>query len=394
MDGREIINSTAVMSLEFSHGWVEEGRIFRVEVNASSDTYDFAYIFSIDGVRFDQMPNSPVTVTGTGESAAPVPSRSKEKKTPTVSIKKASSGSSATFDPFSEQSPAPTPAAVSKTPAANAARAVKTAAPAAPVVDLFEAPVTAHGDAFGSFGQSDPFAAKSTASDPFAVASKQASSSDPFSSSEKSDPFGSTAPAPFDAFAAPVVSKPVATSAPAFDPFSAPALPKPAAFDAFGSDSFAPKPQYSSQGISNDLAGLRFDAPVVAPPVATLPHPVQEPVAAPSPAKRSSGSELWDTGLISLDLSGKPAPTRQSLVSSGAPIGSFVKTAVDAKPVMMQPPQALRPHGQPGFGAPGGMAPPVNNPAATFAFAGLQGGYQPQTLQQKPKDPFDFRGLH
>jgi hypothetical protein len=126
--------------------------------------------------------------------------------------------------------------------------------------------------------------------------------------------------------------------------------------------------------------------------------------------------ELWDNGLVSLDLNGASRPILPKQTSSAAPIGSFIK-APDNKPVMMQrqPPPMGAPMGGP---APGGFSPmtgggfaqmggPIGGPvpssaAATFAFAGLndrgysQSQYHQNTSApqaQKPKDPFTFQGL-
>ena len=76
-----------MLALEFSHGWVEDGRIFRVEVNPKAEVFnEFNYVFSIDGVKFEQMPNKPVGTVAT-VATTPAPTRVAEKKTPTVNIK-------------------------------------------------------------------------------------------------------------------------------------------------------------------------------------------------------------------------------------------------------------------------------------------------------------------
>lgn len=369
-----------MMSLEFSHGWVEEGRIFRVEVNPSSGSMDFTYVFSIDGVKFEQMPNQPVKGAGASEESS---SRGadKTKGFSSVSTKRMSGGDKDSFDPFGDSSePAPVHGSHGIKAAAKAVVAAKAfaAAKSQPVVDLFDAPVAApdaFGASFDSFG-GDAFAAP---------ASKRAS--DPFASSTKASAFA----------ADPFTSAPTSS----FDQFSA-HVPKPApkAFDPFGdTPSFSPspsaKPAYSASSISSDLAGLTFDA-VPQLPVAT-PAPKKEQTTPVQEASKKPSEPLWTNNLVNLDLAGTALASNQKSSITGPPIGSFVKIP-DAKPVMMQQTRPMG--GQMAGGPPGnttGMVPgqmPVTSGSATFAFSGLQGGYQPQQMQQqKPRDPFDFRGL-
>ena len=45
---------TNILSMEFSHGWMNDGHLYRIEA-VTSITGDHSYIFSIDGVRFQDL---------------------------------------------------------------------------------------------------------------------------------------------------------------------------------------------------------------------------------------------------------------------------------------------------------------------------------------------------
>lgn len=368
MDGREIISSASMLALDFAHGWVEDGRIFRVEISPSAGTYDFKYVFSIDGVKFEHMPSAPPMGGGNNSSSS--------SESTTRGFEQRGGKSGGGFDPFDESEPFGGGGGGTK---------VRAKQPQ-PEIDLFNDPVTPDAFTAPRDASFDPFAS-SGGNDPFSARPKSGA----LSHSELLALSNASAPSS-DAFAA---SKPTATAAvnKPFEAFTAPALPK-ASSNNKGFDPFA-----APAGPPN-LAGLKLNA-VAKPAEAEQPNSSQG-------MKKVASADLWDTGLVSLDITGKNVVKPPTV--AGPPIGTFYKPP-ENKEVMRAPPANMMRPG-PGPMGGGGMPPMggnvmggaagINAGLPTFAFSDLmQKGYQPQHYQQsmqqqqapKSGNPFDFRGL-
>jgi hypothetical protein len=343
--------------------------MFRVEVNAGL-MQDPTYVFSIDGVRYEDFQEKPL------------PGSNKPKvveEAPQVEA------------PRRQASARP-----SVTPAARPAAAPAAAAPASTF------------DAFGpSSAPADPFAptpaarpAQSAAIDPFAPppATKPAAAS-------TFDPFA-PAPAPaassnsFAAFDAPSSAAPAAdpffSSAPAAtrDPFGAPPAGAQATF-AKQAASAPPARRASAADHMGDLAGLSYVPP---PPQPAQPVMLNEPPKAGSIAtEQKEPSDPWAT-LVDLDLNKKAeAPQRRASLNSGPSLNSQISksnVAPNSSPMQADPFRAAAPLGAPlgmgqpqnPFGAPVGMVPGYGQPPMPGAYH--MGGPMGGPMGGAPVNPF------
>jgi hypothetical protein len=343
-DGKEIISSSSLVASDFSHGWSSENalhHIFRIEISTAIST-DIEYIFSIDGVKFSDLPREPV-------KAEPNLTKSRSKndvdkpKTPSKPEIKNSSetkvasrnnqGTGATWDAF---------------PQGNV-------------------------DPFASSQSFDPFGASSS-SDPFA--------SDPFASSvpkESSKPEKSTPPA------IKPVSKPSPTAIPPPDFMSSnltttkpPQPPQSNNFD-FMNDSFVSNNAGQGKKLTADeilryeLSGLAATPQQDNTPWSNT-RQTTTTIVVEQHHEESRPADMLDEAtknLVSFDLDSKApgvkattqksAKDRQSEYESRLSLNDLMKkgTTSDTAPVMMSRPEpAFAPTGPP----PQMMyAPPMNS---------------------------------
>ena len=331
-----------MLQSDFSHGWtsLQTHRFFRIEANMGI-TQD-SYTFSIDGIRFIDMPKKPVggfkksehnnSRYGSGDfgsssSSSSAPARRastggisnsntqhNNSKSPPDEKHLKSTPSGNNFDPFADNG-----ASSNFDPFAADTATNKNNKQSTPAVSLFDeidsTPTT------NSKNNFDPFAANH---DPFSSQPAAAVTKPKNDGFDNFDPFASPSAAPssssssnFNNFPAPTAqphSKSQATS-PATDLF---AFDQPVAT----ANNSASKPQRraSAQEISMDFAGLSFAAETHKKE-APAPQPVSQP-AAPEPVqeKKEVPVDPWATNLVDLDLSGKgQAQRRPSTLSNTGP---------------------------------------------------------------------------
>lgn len=287
--------------------------MFRVEANTGL-TSDPVYIFSIDGVKFEDFM--------TRQEAQKLPKQEEPAKRPSVTTAK--------------------PAAATRAGSFTADKPV-TATKAATVVvtksstfDLL--------DASDNTPAADPFTASSSSADPFAPSPAAKPSPDPFAPS--SDPFA-PAPAP-----APTASDPFApvnkssglsgfeSSGSTNDPFFsgeathkkpfAPPAGSQATFATQASNS-APARRQSAIEIMGDFAGLTVTAPPPQPASVMLPEPSNNSMNMSDPseqikAQKAAPTDPW-ASLVDLDLNKKPASEqhaqRRASINSGPALSSM-----------------------------------------------------------------------
>lgn len=117
-DGREIISTQGIFSTEFSHGWESNKHIFRIE--AITGLGDHSYIFTIDGVKFEDFQDKPSnlpksdamrpTENSRGDFNSPNPqsqtsaNSTTTKSTPKLNKVFSSNDNDNSFDPFTSDS--------------------------------------------------------------------------------------------------------------------------------------------------------------------------------------------------------------------------------------------------------------------------------------------------
>lgn len=342
-DGREIVSDTNFLASEFSHGWNSNGRMFRVEVNAGL-MQDPTYVFSIDGVRYEDFQEKPLPGSNkpkvVEEAPVEAPKRqvsSRPSAAPAARPAAAASAPTNTFDAFGTSSAPADPFAP-----APAARAAPSAA-----IDPFAPPPAAKPVAAAS--NFDPFAPAPAAPSNNSFASFD---SPAFGATPTADPFFSSAPAARDPFGAPPAGS---QNTFAVQAAAAPPARRASAVDHMG-----------------DLAGLSYVAP---PPQPAQPVMLNEPLKVGSIAtEQKEPSDPWAT-LVDLDLNKKTdAPQRRASLNSGPSLNSQINKSIPASnssPMQTDPFRAPAPMGmgqqQNPFGAPAGIAPGYGQP--------LPGGY-------------------
>lgn len=445
--------STSMLSTDFSHGWSSHvtHRLYRVEVTMQL-TSDHVYIFSIDGLAFSQMPDKSMVraravAKPDASAAAPVAVSAATTAARRSSLGATNMSSSNVNNTSTNRMSVPNPSR-----------------------GTFQSPAKA--DDFDPFAPSeaatasfDPFGNTSSPAQVAAPAKKQASAPPPSfdAFADSSDPFSSPAAAPAPAATA-------AKSFPGFDPFgsngtppaavksSVVAPPQPAAarsakpsaqvslLDAFDDQPAAPvkssvedvfatsKPsrRSSAQEIQMDFAGMSFAAPA---PTSAAPRVVEK---APEPAlvevKEAAPVDPWATGLVDLNLSGRPAPgaKRNGSATAGPSLDSMMGGAgnqparrsslaggqasqltstelinslsdpfgapalLTATPSGQHRPGAPGPGPVAGYGAQPAARPPMSAPLAISSLGGQQqpmpmgGGYgapPPMSQQYQPQQP-------
>lgn len=344
-NGSEIVSVSSVLAQDFSHGWQSNAgrRIYRVEANIGVASEHF-YTFSVDGVRFVEMPTKAATNNNTNRrpssnrNSITVNNGRNEAKTFSASPpqRRASTGTILTsgdrnsfaqsdfmdnktnsFDPF-DSTDGVDPFA-SSSPTNNISRNITRTKSSSPPVAVAVPVKTTTASLFDNFDDEEESVvvqpSRSVNFDPFGASP----SSDPFeqTASPSTDPFGTSSSASYQTsfnsnapkLAAPVekqstvmrrasLSQQTTTdflSTSNDDLFSAPSEEK----------SYNKK---SADEISRDFAGLRFDVPAPVVPSFSLPtnkeeelpkeeEPVQEEVIPTDP---------WDVkNLVDLDLTGK-----------------------------------------------------------------------------------------
>eukprot|EP01039_Chlorochromonas_danica_P007045 gene7045-7790_t len=360
-NGIEVVNSSNVMAMEFSHGWSSPAthRLYRIEIEMSLGT-DPSYIFSVDGLQFTQMPDrtivrarsakktentgrysasdlqSTTTTAGAAVKRASVGGNSShnqsnhriQAETPRAQFQSPNGKDSNTFDPFAPtpdaapfdpfsnsssssssvpRLPQPAPVAKRTLPNKDSERNVSTAS-----IDLSAAPTPRGANASGFDLFAEP-------SDPFAAAPAPVARASP-----AFDAFGSSAPA----------------SKPSLLPPKQPPAPKLSAanlFDAFEESPSTPAsvvtPQVSSNNrrasaveISMDFAGLTF-APGVAEPTvsskstASVSQPLDNLSAPAVPVAdvEQKPVDPWANSLVDLDLTGRTQPAKRTGSAAGGP---------------------------------------------------------------------------
>lgn len=264
--------SSSLFSSDFSHGWNSNGHMFRVEMNSTGISSEPTYVFSIDGVKFDNFMDK--------SEAMRMPKQEEVSKRPSVTSKPAPSTATRNSS-FTAQQQAP-----SVTPAATK--------------------VVANNDF-------DPFADSSSTN-----------TADPFSASTAADPFAPTPavrPAVEVDLFAPAPSAKPSFAASSFeysgqsdDPFFSgestqkkPFAPPVGAQATFASQAAAPARRQSAIEIMGDFAGLTAELP----PPQPAPVMLAEPVSAPAPAAgKQAPVDPWSS-LVDLDLN-KKNPSEQN----------------------------------------------------------------------------------
>ena len=323
-DAREIISTANLMSLEFSHGWTSNGHIFRVEA-VTSLASDPTYIFSIDGVRFqDFLFKSDVPKTVTSNENSKYVGRyenSEESSKPPASrrssVQTISTNASKTNDPQRRSSVQPLPQSTSNRPD-------------------FQSPNSTSKNLADPFGE-DPFAAK-----PKSMSNNNNNNnnnrnvggftSDPFATSS-SDPFASTASSSSNfPPAKQVVSVSVSQAA---DPFSAPAQPfasfsntvNPFESNTNGTSSMKPSHDlFSNPAVNNQAASINpftnnNDNPFTTNTVVSDPFSSNTQRSSVSVSK--ANDNLFDPFGTS-SISTQPAPA--------APVSSSIQSLFDSVP--------------------------------------------------------------
>jgi len=348
----EIVSSATKMATDFSHGWssMDTGRLFRIEINIGMG-YDPEYIFSIDGVKFDDLPSKPLGASvgklvhdntnsgrygtviavepATQHSATPVvPRRTSVKPSPDSGIgsrgtlqspaqRSTTSQSTQEFDPF-EASPEPFDPFSSFPAGGNTHQA---SVKATPPVRRPPSKPSSTASLFGTMEEST-----------HSHASSNRSSFDAFDSS---DAFPSTSAAAtaalnntsgFDLFESNLTTTTNNTNAVTnntksnnintdINPFDMPITSAPAANKSTRRSSAAE--------ISLDFAGLSFVAAPEPPKMAAVPRDV--PAAVPQPVKTEEVElDPWASNLVDLDLSNRTAQRRSSLQNSGPSLNNLM----------------------------------------------------------------------
>lgn len=345
-----------MMATDFSYGWDSPNthRLYRIEAQ-SNVTVENDYIFTIDGIRFTDLPQKPVGGTGrksvtentnsrygsevnnlkrtsVGETSShsnnsqqrgSVNSR-QQFQSPSVGKSRSSddfdpfdSGSNhktdSSFDPFSNNTNksgggaggfdpfnnSPPPAQSNARPAAHSG--AKSAAKS--IFDTVEEESPAVNSTFDAFGSNDPF------TNPSNTASNSDFGFDPFNEgNKKPTPVkGGFAPPP----AQPAQRKPANHAAPDF--FSQPVATNNAPAQ--------PARRASAVEISMDFAGMSFESK---PVVQETPQVTQQPRDVPREPEAEQQKEQvvdpWASNLVDLDLSGKTQATRRaSLQATSGP---------------------------------------------------------------------------
>lgn len=329
-----------MMATDFSHGWNSEAthRFYRIEAQ-SNITSENDYIFTIDGIRFTDLPEKALAQKRASATAPQQVDNSRYGNDPQV--RRSSVGE--TSKPQAQ-----------RTSVSNNA---------APARTQFQSPTNKKNEEFDPFGTN-----KTDAFDPFGNEAP-ASNFDPFGNTSKPSSAQTTPqPAPtqqnksvaksiFDTVDEPPAADLKSSSFDAFgnDPFNGSNNRVPVAkstssdFDPFGekkpspNKGFAPPPNnpparkastptpdFSSQPvqgatrrasaieIQQDFAGLSFEAPKAQP----APEPVQQPRDAPKPAETEPVKEQlvdpWASNLVDLDLSGKTTATRRTSMQTNS----------------------------------------------------------------------------
>jgi hypothetical protein len=348
------------MASDFSHGWTSTAtsRLYRIEVTSNLTT-DNDYVFSIDAVKFTDLPNKAAAASArksitattttsqnnnrnsiTTDSASKVNSnqnRASFQSPNEKSKSKANNTSQSDFDPFASgsQSNAFDPFASNSNPAnvfgddpfASSSTAQKNNAAFDPFGPASSTPVatqnrsqpasasnlaarTSTASIFGGV-EDDPFALTSSNTVPAAVPATKSNSA-------------------FDLFGNDSI---VATksSSNTFDPFAAPAGSSQNAFNSTSNNAIdmnqtppavAPGRRSSAVEISMDFAGLSFGPPqgqLSAHP-RDKPQVVPEPEAVPAP-KDEGLKDPWSSNLVDLNLSSNSnpiAPGRRTSISTTA----------------------------------------------------------------------------
>lgn len=395
-NNHEIVSASNLFATDFSHGWTSTscGRFFRIEasVTLSQDNY----VFSVDGVRFFDMPRVPIggfkketNATTSGRYAAVTAPASTTAHASTVSTSAPSRqsqprGSASAslaaqeFDPFASSS-----------------------APADPFAQPLSGSTQPSGAKQSNLlfdDASDPFAGSD---DPFAAKHKPAA----VAASNAFDPFASpAAPAPVSARAAAPVTVNTAASAPVPDFFALPAAPstpvakahpqtQPQAFDPFAAAPLEPPVftasssgrRQSASDIARDFADLSFSA---APALtAQQAQPAQQQSVLDTTAVNASQSQQgetenavdpWHAGLVDLDLSGKQSAARRASVNAantGPSLSSLMTSAPQQRRSSMTANAAM-------YSAPViPLSPPLQtNPNPRASFIGSAPG-QPMPMQ-------------
>ena len=395
--------------------------MFRVEADIGLTT-EHTYTFSIDGVKFVDMPRKPLA-------------GSKGKTTPKS-------------EPFGAEGRRASAGGDKPSTSNNAPRG-NFQSPFAPSNNRGSVsgggadPFSSGGDSFDPFGDDDGFkpsksgsATKAQKSTPPAASGANKSSAatslfasfdeEPASSAADNsfDPFGSSGnnnsgfgSAPSDPFAAPQSTPPQKApkkatpiaAAPAkkaaepdlfgnFDAVVPPAAPATKSEDPFASSVSTNRParRSSAQEIQLDFAGLSFapEPPKKAEPVIVAPAPEPEP----APVETPKIVDPWDAAknLVNLDLGGRNTkPVQRQSVSSGPTLDAMMGVQSQRRTSMNSAvpidPFAIPAGGPSGLNSFGGPVAPAA-PAAPVYGRGLAGGPTPQPPAFQPMGGGGFGG--
>lgn len=361
-NGREIVSSTNMTATDFSYGWDSQfsHRLFRIEAQ-SNVTVENDYIFTIDGIRFQDLPPKPVggalkrssetnsrygselnhversssmakrnSDTSSAHQRGSVSNQSRPQFQSPANKSRSSDdfdpfadnhnnrsepfdpfGSSSTtksnsgFDPFSNTPPD------NRNKSATAASHVPQKSAAKSVFDTVE---------------DDSRHTKTSSFDAFG------DSNDPFSSHPSTTSAATTHHGDFDAFGDSTTKKSTPVKGVAPPPVTAAQHRKPhtnntSTPDFFGestapvSNSNQPARRASAVEISMDFAGLSFDSKPMAPePPKMSEQPRDVPkVEEQQVTKAEEVVDPWASNLVDLDLTGRAAPQRRTSQANAGP---------------------------------------------------------------------------
>lgn len=353
-NGREIVSSSNVMATDFSYGWDSPNthRLFRIEAQ-SNVTVENDYIFTIDGIRFSDLPPKPVaggrksttetnsrygnevnnvkrssvgeTTTAQPQQRSSVNTRHAFQSPPAAKSRSSddfdpfesnNNNKSGTFDPFGNTTSTGAHNGggfdpfSNNTPPSNDTRSrpaqnnTQNKSAAKSIFDSVEDETPANTSSFDAFGDNDPFNHQPT--------NTNANSDFGFDAfgegNKKPTPVKAVAPPPVQ----PIQKKPVNNPTPDF--FSQPVANNPPAQSGR---------RASAVEISMDFAGLSFESKSTGAPVqaqlAQQPRDVPK-AAEPEPPKEEETVDPWASNLVDLDLSGRStAQRRSSLQATGGP---------------------------------------------------------------------------